>query len=294
MSKLSVIIPARNEKFLAQTIDDIFSKSVGEIEVLVHLDGYWPDPPLSEHKNLILVHRSQARGMRAGINATAAIATGEFLLKTDAHCMFSEGFDKVLKENCDDNWLVIPRRVSLDAENWSILHTGKSPVDYEYLSCPNPPEKGIHGAVWRDRARERLDIGIDDNMSFQGSCWFLTRDYFWNHIGGLSEVGYGSFIQEPQELGLKVWLGGGRIIVNKNLWYAHLHKGKKYGRGYYLSKKETIVGNVYSTDFWMNNRWDKRVHDMEWLIEKFWPVPTWPENWKSLWNGTEWKLLNSS
>jgi glycosyltransferase involved in cell wall biosynthesis len=293
MAKVSIVIPSRNEQFLSKTVDDLFEKAAGDIEIIAVLDGWIPDPPLEERDRLTIIHRSKARGMRDAINAAAAIATGKYLMKVDAHCMFGDGYDEILQADCDDDWLVIPRRVSLDAENWCIADTGKSPVDYEYLSCPNPPgsgrkdDKGIHGKVWRERARERLDIEIDDNMSFQGSCWFMPKAYY-HRIGGLNEEGYGTFIQEPQELGLKVWLGGGRQITNKRTWYAHLHKGRRYGRGYFLSKRECHDGTLYAADYWLNNRWENRVHDLVWLIEKFWPVPTWPENYPDLWTGTEW------
>jgi glycosyltransferase involved in cell wall biosynthesis len=244
---------------------------------------------LAERPGLVIIHNSQAQGMRAAINAAAAIASGEYLMKTDAHCLFAEGYDQTLQADCDADWLVIPRRVSLDAENWQVADTRKSPVDYEYLSCPNSPgnDSGIHGKVWRERARERLDILIDDNMSFQGSCWFMTKAYY-KRLGGLNEEGYGTFIQEPQELGLKVWLGGGRQVTNKKTYYAHLHKGKRYGRGYFLSKRECHAGTLYAADYWLNNRWQERVHDLVWLVDRFWPVPSWPEDYQALWTGTQW------
>lgn len=216
--------------------------------------------------------------MRPAINAAAAVATGKYMMKTDAHCLFGQGFDEILAADCDADWLVIPRRVSLDAEKWAIKDTGKSPVDYEYLSHPSVDRDraGIHGRVWNERARERKDILIDDNMSFQGSCWFMPREYFWRQ-GPLQVKGYGHFIQEPQELGLRTWLGGGRLVTNKKTWYAHLHKGKAYGRGYSLDKRALHAGTLYSTDYWMNDRWAERVYDLAWLIERFWPVPTWTE-----------------
>lgn len=283
--KLSVIIPSRNEIFLDKTIDDIFNKARGDIEVIAVLDGYWPHPPPADRPNLHLLHWGRPKGMRAAINGAAAIAKGDYLLKTDAHCMFAEGFDEVLKADCDGDWIVIPSRYSLDAENWDILRNRKSRVDYHYLSFPDAPGKGIHGSVWLQRARERKNdtqYDIDDEMSFQGSCWFMPARHFHDFLGGMSEVGYGTFIQEPQEIGMKTWLGGGQIKTNKKTWYAHLHKGRRYGRGYYLSKREAIKGNNYSVDFWLNNKWKDRVHDIEWLIDKFAPVPTWPENWKEL------------
>jgi len=281
---ISVIVPSRGEPFTGKTIDDLFAKASGEIEVIVILDGFWPDPPLIDHKGLTILHRGEARGMRSAINSAAAIAKGDYLMKCDAHCMFAEGFDEVLKADCNDNWIVIPRRYRLDAEAWALQDVGKPPIDYHYLSCPitNPDGYSMHGAIWPERSRERLapEYDIDDTMSFQGSMWFMARQH-WEWLGGMSEQGYGTFSQEPQEIGNKTWLGGGRIVTNKKTWYAHLHKGKKYGRGYYIGKEEVVNGHEYSAHYWMGNKWEKRIRDIEWLVDKFSPVPTWPENWQS-------------
>ena len=287
MASVSVIIPARNEQFLSPTVDDVVAKAAGDVEVIVHLDGYWPDPPLKEYPNVHIIHRSKSVGMRPGINAAAAVATGDYLMKLDAHCMLDEGFDEVLQAECDGDWIVVPRRYSLDPENWE--RRPKTPIDYHYLSYPlNDKEDGaLHGRVWRERARERIDIPIDDEMTSQGSCWFMSREH-WERLGGLEIYGYGDFIQEFQELGMKTWLGGGQVKVNKRTWYAHLHKGKKYGRGYFVRRGSWHAGSIYSTDIWLNNRWEGRVHDFNWLIRKFYPVPTWPENWEE----ELWKHLN--
>jgi len=283
MTKLSVIIPARNERFLPETVADIFAKAAGEVEVIVALDGYWPVPILPDRPNLILVHPGASRGMRWGINACAAVARGEYLMKTDAHCMFAEGFDETLKADCEDNWIVIPRRYSLDAETWTLRP--KKPVDYHYLDCPltNKEFFQFHGLIWPERARERSgpEYDIDDTMSWQGSMWFMSRRH-WDWLGRMSEEGYGTFSQEPQEIGNKTWLGGGAIKVNKKTWYAHLHKGQQYGRGYSISGNMVRQGHEYSARYWMSNSWPGRVHDIEWLVEKFWPVPTWPDDWREL------------
>ena len=286
MAKVSVIIPARNETFLPQTVEDLISKAAGDVEVITVLDGYWPDPPLPNHPNLIQLHRSAPMGMRAAINAAANIARGEFLMKCDAHCMFADGYDEVLKANCDEHWVVIPRRFSLDAENWIINENGKPPRDYHYLCYPHwdkGHDQGLHGVEWWGRGKERSspEYNIDDNMSCQGSCWFMPRKHFTDFLGGLSEVGYGTFTQEFQEVGNKTWLGGGEVKVNKLTWYAHLHKGKTYGRMWHQSREdrdEVLRGHNWSAWYWMTNQWTERVHDFEWLIEKFWPVPTWDGN----------------
>lgn len=280
MAKVSVIIPSRNERFLGETINDIFTNAKGDIEIIAVLDGYWPDPPLKDYPNLTLIHRSFPKGMRDGINSGVAIAKGEYLLKTDAHCLFGEGFDEFLKADCLDDWVVIPRRYSLDYESWRVDPT-RPPTDYHYLTCPlnDPQDHGLHGYWWRERSKDRAEFMIDDEMSSQGSCWFMTKAHY-NRMGFLSEIGYGPFIQEFQEIGMKTWLSGGQVKVNKKTFYAHLHKGKVFGRGYSMDSAANHAGIRYSSDFWVNNRWTERVHDFKWLIEKFWPVPTWPDDWE--------------
>lgn len=287
--KLSVIIPSKNEQFLPQTVADLFAKAAGPIEIIVVLDGYWPNPPLPDRKGLIQVHRGEGRGMRDANNTASQLATGDFIMKCDAHCLFDTGFDEILKRDCEDDMLMVPRRYSLDAEKWERGNIGKMPIDYHYLSCPIwslkvKDDYSMHGIEWRDRTRERWakpEYEIDEEMSFQGSLWFMSRK-LWGRIYPMDTLNYGMFAQEPQEIGNKVWLGGGRIVVNKRTWYAHLHKGKRYGRGYHISPKEIAKGHEYSAKYWMNNLWPERVHDLEWLINRFWPVPDWPENWKEI------------
>lgn len=292
---VSVIIPSRNEQFLYKTVKDLLAKAKGPIEVIVVLDGYWTPPEeIISDKRVVYLHHGAPRGMRACINEGANIAHGEYLMKSDGHCMYDEGFDEKLKAGVPeyvkrleldekwmeyeggDNWIVIPRRHRLDAENWVLQEVGKPPVDYEYLSSFD--DLGVKGNVWNERTKERMDkleYMIDENMSFQGSCWFMTRHHYLDRLGGMSEVGYGTFVREAQEIGLKTWLGGGRVYINKHTWYAHLHKGKTYGRGYFLDKLKMIEGNKYCDDFWYNNRWEGAKYDLAWLIERFSPVPTW-------------------
>ena len=275
---VSIIIPSRNEKFLDKTVRDILEKAKGNIEVIVVLDGYWPDPSLKKDPRLKFIHFNYPKGMRNAINAGVAIAKGKYIMKSDAHCMFDMGFDTVLSANCDNNWVVIPRRMRLDAEKWCVQGSSKHklPVDYEFVSAPGHHDP--RGGRWDQRTKERIDkpeYKIDENMIFQGSCWFTTKKHFDNTIGGLSEEGYGTFIREAFEIGLKTWLTGGKVMINKNTWYAHLHKGSKYGRMYFLNLKEIRRGIVYSDDFWFNNRLKGAKHDLAWLVEKFSPVPSW-------------------
>lgn len=277
---ISIIIPSRNEKFLNQTIKECIDKAEGEVEVIINLDGYWPEE-IVEDKRVKYIHRGTPIGMRDGINGCVDISKGEYIMKLDAHCMLDQGYDTKLMADIEDNWIVIPRRKRLDADKWEIQDVGKPDVDYEYIYYPFHKNLGIKGQIWTQRAIERKDILIDENITFQGSCYFMFKKH-WYNIGGLNPEGYGQFVREAQEIGLKTWLGGGKVMTNKKTWYAHLHKGKKHGRMYTMSKNENDKGNKYCDDYWFNNKWQDRKHDLAWLIERFAPVPTWPED-KNLW-----------
>ena len=283
---LSVIIPNRNSQFTTKTIEDILLKSATEVEVIVNVDEKWPEPLLND-KRVTYVHPSTPRGMRSGINAGLSLAKGDYIMKVDDHCMFAQGYDKELEDSCAENWLMIPRRYSLDAEKWERNLT--RPVrDYHYLCFPKQGKEhdwGMHGVEWHDRDKERTDpkYDIDDTMAWQGSCWFANKKYFMSHVGFLDDrvETYSTFAQEPQEIGLKYWLGDGEIKVNKRTWMAHLHKGKQYGR-MYKEDYHTVASHNWSAKHWMTNEEPNLKHPISWLVEKFWPVPTWPED-RKLW-----------
>jgi glycosyltransferase involved in cell wall biosynthesis len=267
---VSVVIPSRNEPFLKKTILDLLEKAQGEIEIIVNLDGYWPPvEDIVDNPRVIYIHRSKALGMRAGINSGVALAKGEYILKTDAHCMFDTGFDVKLKEHMKDNWVVVPRRYPLDPEKWQLEDRvdRKYPIDYMYLS----PD--LHGEVWierRDDPKHR-DLPIDDLMSAQGSCYFIKKDYY-HELELLDEESYGTFYNEFQEVGLKCWLSGGEVKVNKQTWYAHWHKTD--GRGYTLDREEQARAQAF-TQKWLDKAWKGQVYPLQWLVDRFAPVPGW-------------------
>lgn len=287
MIDLSVLIPNRNSPFLTKTIKGILENAQTNIEIIVNVDENWPEEIVHDPR-VTYLHPPSPIGLREGINACARVATGKYIMKTDDHCLFALGFDKVLIENhLQDNWVQIPRRYALDAENWKIEERtdDKYPIDYMYQDFPRkgkPNDDGTHGVEWRDRRNERKDpeFDIDDTPSFQGSCYFMTKNHFDNFLGGLHQQGYGQFAQEAQEIGLKTWLGGGAVKVNKKTWYAHLHKGKTYGR-FYKMPSGNVEADSWSAEHWLNNREPNMVHTFAWLInEKFPGMPGWPADWE--------------
>ncbi len=298
MAKLSVIIPSRNEKYLIPTIEDVFKNARGEVEVVAVLEGYWPEgwkELVAKYPNLHTIHHSEALGMRKSINdgAASAISRGtKYLAKFDAHCAFGEGFDEILKADMDKDWIVVPRRKRLDPETFAPRDDGRLDIDYHYLTFPDNVKDfggpGLNGRVWEDRARQRLnkpEFDIDDEMSSQGSGWAMHAAYF-QQMGFMDSENYGQFWNEFQELGLSCWLSGGQVKVNKNTWYAHWHKGSA-GRGYHLPKEWLAQGATFTKRWLFNEASSKQTLPFKFLIERFWPVPGWPENWEELVYGVE-------
>lgn len=241
METLSIIIPSVNDPRLQDTVDDLRTNAGGKIEIIVMMDD-------------------KREGLRAMVNRGVAKSTGKYLMKVDDHCRFDKYYDTKLLADIEDSWIVVPRRYELDTDKWEVMDD--IPIDCERLVINNPDKIG--GVKWRTRARQRRDVLIDETMVFQGSCWVMSRKH-WDWLGGLQEEGYGTFAQEPVELALKTWLGGGKVVVNKKTWYAHKHR--KFGRIY--APPGIREGNKYSRDFWLNDRWENRIHNLDWLMKRF-------------------------
>lgn len=291
---VSVIIPVYKEPFLDKTIQSLRENAGGEYEIIPVFDGEPEDTPLVDNYHKIRPIMIEHKGMRAAINAGIEAAEGEWIMKTDAHCAFAPGWDTELVSKCKENWLMTPRRYSLKEEIWG-PNPQRPVVDYNFLSFPGDtsrsmPKYGYSFQVMNSAYRN--DKSIDDVMTHQGSCWFANKKYFMDHIYPLDDVHYGPFAQEQQEIGLKYWLGGGAIKVNKNTWYAHLSKRQSH----YDSKKfsmenkkaeDLIRYNEWATDHWINNREPNMINSFAWYIEKFWPIAGWPENWQEIYNKHE-------
>jgi glycosyltransferase involved in cell wall biosynthesis len=299
MSKVSVIIPARKELYIRETLKDLYANASGEIEVLLVLDGDRPAYRIPRRKGLRVLSNKTIKGRRYCTNKAAAVATGKFLMKMDAHCTIGEGWDEILKADCEDNWIVIPRRKALNALTWELIDHQINGRKYEYVDAMSylypflrPYSPRITSRPDEVRQEKDKDELLVEDMGFQGSLWFMTADHYRNRLGGMNEYGYGSFSEEPEEIGLKTQLGPweGKVIRNKKTWYAHWSKPGIHWRtspevAGRVTDEEREAGYLYCFNYWWHNRWEERAHDFEWLVDKFWPLPTWPENWR--WETTQ-------
>lgn len=288
---VSIVIPSYLDPFLQKTIDSVLENAEGPIEIIPVLDGYVPQVPLNKDKRVKPIFLSENLGMRAAINAGIQAARGKFLMKSDAHCVFAPGFDRVLTDTCADDWVVIPRRYSIDEDKWQ-RNDNRPYRDYHLLTFPSYVRGyGIcmSNQDWLHRGGERTDpkYDVDDTMTFQGSCWLANRKYFLKRVGQLndSREAYGRFGGEQVEIGLKYWLLGGENKIIKKTWYAHLGKQPRhYHQGIFPRsyKNHQASGRTWAAKHWLNNEEPGMIHPLSWLVEKFWPVPTWSED-RSLW-----------
>ena len=283
MQKVSVVIPARNEPYLQKTVDDVFAKSHGDIEIIVVLDA--GDDRLEQKPNLKIIHHDYPLGTRKSLNEAIKSASGKYIFKLDAHCILSKGFDTVLVRDHHPDWVVTLPRYSLNPERWELGH---GPICYEYITWPLTSSSKIGGLTpkklrgpqdnkfyWMEKSRRHLKI--DDIQTCNAACWFLTKDKYWS-IGGLNEKLW-SFHIDGVEIGFKAWLSGGALKINKDAYHGHYFKRNSRRL---VPLNWTAMRNTqhYSTWYWTQDKWPKATRSFKWFVKKFWPIPGWPDDWE--------------
>jgi glycosyltransferase involved in cell wall biosynthesis len=244
--KLSVIIPSYKDPLLQKTIHSLLESSELEdqIEIIAVLDGYWPDTALQEDKRVIQLHLGKNRGMRGAINAGVSIARGEFIMRTDEHCIFAKGFDKILTDCCKPNWIVTAKRFFLDPVKWEVMDL--PPVEYEKLVIQTVGDAKKFTGFPLERL-DRDDVMIDETQAMQGSVWLMPRAWWQKVIVELQTEGYGSHLQDSHEMVFKTWKAGGKLMVNKSTWFAHKHVSFPRMHNYGGKEAEDSVRHSYET-----------------------------------------------
>ena len=238
MSLLSILIPSRNEQYLQKTIEDINLHKEGDTEIL------WKE--------------DYGIGQRALTNELAKLSTAKYIMKVDAHCSFSPGFDVEMIKAMDDNTIMAPYLLKLDAEKWKPLpHLPSSSFCFD-----------TNLVFQYDRAKENPNELIVETMSLQGSAWMMTREnYFkWN----VDDPTLGSWGKQGTVLGIKAWLNGGVCKVNKNCFYSHLFRENEEAFPYQRNKEE-----IRTTADEVIKRFKNK--SIEGLIRKFGLPANWTE-----------------
>ena len=205
---LSVLIPARNEEFLARTIEDILQHSEASTEVIAICDGGWPPVEVKDHPRVTLIYHPVSIGQRAATNEAARLSRAKYVMKCDAHCSFDQGFDRKLIEDYEEGWTVIPRLYNLHVFD-RVCECGERLYQGPLINCEKCGKPMKREMVWKPRWRRTSDFqrfdhelhfnywsaykkrpeaqhDIADTMSFLGAYFFMSRERFWE-IDGLDE-----------------------------------------------------------------------------------------------------------
>lgn len=303
MYDLSVIIPSRNEEFLTNTINDVLLHSEGRTEVIVVLDGQWAVTPIKQDPRVTVVYHPKSIGQRAACNDAVKLSSAKYIMKLDAHCSLDRGFDVKLMADMQDDWTVAPTMRNLWAFDWKCYSCGwkkyQGPTPEKCPNCgrtdrirkkmmwvaKNNPQANSycfdstpHFQYFKDYNKRPEGQGdLTESMSLQGSCFMLTRDKYWEL--GICDEEFGSWGSQGLEVATKTWLSGGRVIINHKTYYAHLFRtqGGDFSFPYPNPESKVQYAKKHAKDIFFNNAWDKQVHTLKWLVDKFSPVPGWDE-----------------
>ncbi len=285
---ICVVIPSRNETLLSRTVNQYLAaaKFPNDVEIAVVLDGWDVRPKgkitqeladaykrqIHDIKALaaidprIVVHElPEAKGVRHALNRVVATTTCKYFIKLDAHCELSQNWDDELIKSYEDaglETLIIPRICSLDPETFQ---HGDRFFDYLYI------DSDIHQRHWPEYAQSaEAQKDVCEVMSNLGASWFTSVQYWWQ-LGGHDESLY-MWGESAPETSLKCWLSGGRQLLNKRVWFAHVFRRRF---PYRLNGNRVIANKQRTKEYWLNNEYPMQIHPVEWLVKKFAPVPTW-------------------
>ncbi len=294
---LSILIPARNEMFISNTVADILKNKRGKTEVIVGLDGAWAEPGIDDHPDVTVVYMAESVGQRSLTNRLCRLSNAKYVMKCDAHCAFDEGFDVKMMAEMQDDWTMVPTMRNLHAFDWVCTnghrrYQGPSGLctecgavterDIVWFPKPSPQSNSyrfdntLHFQYFGEFSKRPEGQGdVTPTMSLQGSCFMLSREKYWEL--NICDEEFGSWGQQGVEVACKTWLSGGQVMVNKKTWYAHMFRtqGGDFGFPYPISGKQVAKAREYSRDLFLGNKWPLAKHNLQWLIDKFAPVPDW-------------------
>lgn len=305
VNELSVLIPARNEEFLGRTIEDFLAHSEADSEVIVGLDGYWPNPGIPDHPRVKIFHVTEPIGQRAMTNQLARLSKAKYVAKVDAHCSFDQGFDRKMIEffkKVGGDVVAVPVMRNLHAFNWVCAkgHTRYQGPSGPCLVCWEPTVKDVvwigkerpestsycfdkepHFQYFREYTRrpeykEMKDkFGYTESMSLQGSFFMSTRHRYWKWE--LNDERLGNWGNQGIEVACAAWLSGGRVLVNHDTWYSHMFRtqGGDFGFPWENKGRETQNTKDAVRDKFWEKKHKQQIRDVSWLVEKFAPVPGW-------------------
>jgi len=118
------------------------------------------------------------------------------------------------------------------------------------------------------------DNELNETLSLQGSCFMCTKEKYFEL--GLCGEEFNSWGQQGVEVACKTWLSGGRVLVNRRTWYAHMFRtqGGDFSFPYANPYAKILENRELSRKLFQMDGWPKATHKFQWLLDKFNP-PEW-------------------
>lgn len=281
--------------FLAKTIEDALKHIEADTEIIAVMDGQWAKPVVPQNDRVNLIYVPEPVGHRAATNLACKLSKAKYIMKVDAHCSFDQGFDKKMLDNMQDDWTMVPVMRNLHAFDW-VCEAGHRRYQGPSGPCKECGKPTTRDIKWIGKTNpQSTSYRFDKNMKFQyfssykkkqkgdlvetlslqGSCFMTTRKKFWEL--DLCEERFGGWGQQGTEVACKTWLSGGRVIVNKKTWYGHMFRtqGGDFGFPYSPSGRTLSKARKLSIELFKEGKWDKATRPIQWLIDRFAPVPDW-------------------
>jgi len=261
---LSILIPARNEMFLARTIQDIIENSGETTEIIAVLDGQSTNPPIPQYERVNLIYVPEAVGQRAAQNLACKLSKAKYVMKVDAHCSFDKGFDRKMLEGfkeVGDDVTMVPIMRNLWAFDWKCMKCGKkwyqgpTPTKCQETNLKNtgkPCEstKFSRKMMWVGKSNpQSTSYCFNAEPHFQYFREYTKRPEYKKDLEekGFTETmslqgscfmstrkkywelelcdeNFGNWGNQGIEVAAKTWLSGGRVLVNHRTWYAHMFR----------------------------------------------------------------------
>lgn len=257
----------------------------GETEIIVGLDGWTIDYEMRDHPLVRYFISEDSIGQRAMTNKLAEMSDAKYVMKLDAHCSMSDGFDVRMMNDMADFVTLVPALANLHAYDWVCKDCGIKYYQREKPTCEVcKRDKMIMERVWDIKPKpmfsefffdpdlvfqfgsaEKAEI-LSETMAIQGSGFMIERERYWDL--NICDEAFGSWGQQGVEVALKSWLSGGMVIATRKAFMGHLFRTNEQFP-YERDMKQVEHAYSFSKDLFLGNKWPRQVISIQTLIKSF-------------------------
>lgn len=243
MIKLSVCIPCINEsQELNATLRSIRDTAGDRVDVVV-CDDCSSTKLIVDDPSVTVVHNRHRIGSGASRYLAAQVATGDYIMITDAHMRFLPGWYEQVEEMLEPKTVLCGSCLGLDADHMDptkplAKYYGATFKWFGPDQNPFLPMQ-VFEAVWKKDAPE---FDIYTIPCCLGACYFVEREWFLK-LGAMRY--FRSFGIEEQSLSLKAWLSGGKVLFAKHIEFGHRFRKKNEKLPFGIPTAHLIYNKIF-------------------------------------------------